>query len=394
MNETLPYFPFAHHGDAVSPECRQLQETRPISRVRTASAEAWLITSHPMAVRALEDERLSPALQADLQAPGQVLGMPADAVSSMETFARDGLRKEFLRAIAPPRLAELEPWARGAARSILDGIAASPQPVDLFSGYARRFPIALSCRLVGMPLAEGETLAELSEAVMSLRPREPDAYLDDWQQLRDYFSGLLARPGLPDGVARRYRDANAARPPADRVDETRVADALAWFFESSHVSASSVLGHAFVTMLDQCGMMEHLRGDSGDLSGVVEEALRHALFLNTGLQRVARQDIELGGTTIRAGELVLISADTANRDPEAFPRPECFDPSRAAKGHLAFGHGAGHCPGSALGRLMLKVAIGELADRFPRMRLAVPCTEIEWRDDLLNRRPIRIPVSW
>ncbi|MFC4566058.1 cytochrome P450 [Nocardiopsis mangrovi] len=395
-DETPPRFPFSHRGDALAPEYRDLQENRPIARVLTPTGErAWLVTDHALAVRAFEDDRLSLARAAAPDAPRQtVRAMPPDAIASMNAIKRAGLRREFLAAIAAPRVARMRPWARTTARAMLDRLAGAGPPADLFRPYAEALPLAHTCRVLGMPFDDAAPLIGLVETAMPIRERTTADYAANWAELHGYFLSLLARADLPDGAVRRYRANNAARPPGRRVDDDTLAETLAWFFGASHVGSVSVLAHTLVSLLAQRDAWDRLCELRAAPGSAVEELLRHSLFLHNGLPRVATDDVELGGVTIGAGELVLISADTANRDPAAFPGPDRIDLDRDARGHLAFGRGTNRCPGSALGRATVRVAIEELVRRLPTMRLAVPLGEIEWRDDLLDRRPVAIPVRW
>nr|AKR54046.1 cytochrome P450 [Nocardiopsis sp. CMB-M0232] len=395
-DETPPRFPFSHRGDALGPEYRDLQEHRPIARVLTPTGErAWLVTDHTLAVRAFEDDRLSLVRAAAPGSPRQtVQAMPADAIASMSAIEHAGLRKEFLAAISPPRVVEMRPWARTTARAMLDSLAAADRPADLFRHYAEALPLAHTCRVLGMPFDDAAPLIERVETAMPIRERPAVDYAANWAGLHGYFLSLLARADLPDGAVRRYRENNDARPPEQRVDDHVLAETLAWFFGASHIGAVSVLAHTLVSLLAQRDAWDRLCELRAAPGPAVEELLRHSLFLHNGLPRVATDDVDLGGVTIGAGELVLISADTANRDPAAFPGPDRIDLDRDTRGHLAFGRGANYCPGSALGRMTLQVAIEELTRRFPTMYLAVPLGEIEWRDDLLDRRPVAIPVRW
>ncbi|MFC3997405.1 cytochrome P450 [Nocardiopsis sediminis] len=392
----LPRFPFCPRGDVLHAQYRELQEHRPITRVLTpAGDQAWLITGHDLAVRAFDDDRLSLVWGAVLDSAEQGAAGPApNAAASAQAAHKTGPRREFLGAIAPPRVEALRPRARATARTLLDAVADSRQPADLFPTYAQALPLALTCLVLGMPLDEAHGLIDSIETAMPIREDPQVDYGANWTRMHDYFVSFLARPDLPDGAARRSRDTNAARPPDERLDDDVLAEILAWFFGASHVGAVSVLAHSIVSLLDQRTAWDRLCEQGAAPRPAVEELLRHSLFLHNGLPRVATADIELGGVTIRAGDRVLISADTANRDPAAFPDPHRIDLTRNGGAHLAFGRGTYYCPGSALGRMGLQVAVEELTRRFPTMRLAVPPGEIEWRDDLLDRRPVAIPVTW
>ena len=132
----------------------------------------------------------------------------------------------------------------------------------------------------------------------------------------------------------------------------------------------------------------------GRIDQVVEEVLRVTSAHNYGLMRYANEDIEIGGVTVRKGELVIISDAAANRDPTVFERPEEFDPTRSTKGHLAFGHGPHACLGKSLARMELRATFLSLFRRFPNARLAVSMDELGIDDSRVGGGVHQVPLIW
>jgi cytochrome P450 len=111
--------------------------------------------------------------------------------------------------------------------------------------------------------------------------------------------------------------------------------------------------------------------------------------------RVATEDVELGGVTIRAGEAVFPVNHSANRDAGVFDRPDEFRIDRPdAGGHLGFGYGIHYCVGAPLARLELQCAFGTLLARFPTLRPAVPLDELDWNEGHVVRGLRALPVTW
>src|ERR1700677_4389948 len=81
------------------------------------------------------------------------------------------------------------------------------------------------------------------------------------------------------------------------------------------------------------------------------------------MYRVARGDVDLFGTAVHAGAMVLAVIGAANRDPAAFSDPDRFDISRDPSPHLAFGHGPHFCLGAPLARLEARIALADLLAR-------------------------------
>jgi cytochrome P450 len=115
---------------------------------------------------------------------------------------------------------------------------------------------------------------------------------------------------------------------------------------------------------------------------------------NIGLLRWALEDVELGGVTVKRGELVIISESAANRDPAVFPNPDEFDPGRESAPHLAFGHGPHVCLGQSLARTELRIGLPSLFRRFPDIRLACDPSELQIRGDRTGGGVDDVPVTW
>jgi cytochrome P450 len=110
--------------------------------------------------------------------------------------------------------------------------------------------------------------------------------------------------------------------------------------------------------------------------------------------RIATQDIELGGVTVRAGETVFVDGIAANRDPRVFDNPDALDVTRQVNPHISFGHGVHHCLGAQLARLELRLALATVLRRFPDLALAVDEPEISWKQVRLVRGVEALPVTW
>ena len=128
------------------------------------------------------------------------------------------------------------------------------------------------------------------------------------------------------------------------------------------------LGSLLSFVLGDERLCEMARGTDAEREALVQEGLR--IEPPTALlPRMCARDCDLGGERIAAGDWILFGISAANNDPEVFPEPRRFDPSRANK-HLAFGHGEHFCLGSHLARRELEAALKTLFEVYPRIRLA------------------------
>ena len=108
----------------------------------------------------------------------------------------------------------------------------------------------------------------------------------------------------------------------------------------------------------------------------------------------ALEDLDVAGTKIQAGEGVLPSTTSANRDGRVFDDPDTLRLDRKPNPHMAFGHGTHRCLGAHLARVVLRVALGELTARCPRLALGVPVGGLPWETDRMIRGPRCLPVRW
>jgi cytochrome P450 len=125
----------------------------------------------------------------------------------------------------------------------------------------------------------------------------------------------------------------------------------------------------------------------------IEESLRLEPAAAT-VDRYATRDIDFGGASIRAGDLVTISIAAANRDPAFFTDPDSFDVTRHnAKQHLAFAAGPHVCIGMHLARLEAHTAIARAFERLPNLRLD-PAEPEPRPSGLVFRKPSAVPAAW
>ena len=163
-----------------------------------------------------------------------------------------------------------------------------------------------------------------------------------------------------------------------------------------HETTTNLIANGVLAFLGHPEQAALLRGDGSLAGAAIEEVLRFDGPAKS-VVRIAAQDIELGGRTIRAGDRVFVMLAGANRDPEVFVDPDRFDITRKGGGHLGFGVGVHYCLGATLARLEGTVVVPRLLERFPEMELAVPVAELEGDPVILTRgmkrRPVRLNAA-
>jgi cytochrome P450 len=119
--------------------------------------------------------------------------------------------------------------------------------------------------------------------------------------------------------------------------------------------------------------------DPSLMRNAVEELLRYLSIVHLTTCRVAIEDIEIGGETIKAGEGIVALVSSANRDASQFENPDALDITRDARAHVAFGFGVHQCLGQTLARLELRVTLNSVLRKIPTLKLAQPIDDLKFK---------------
>ncbi|MGW2028228.1 cytochrome P450, partial [Streptomyces decoyicus] len=152
-------------------------------------------------------------------------------------------------------------------------------------------------------------------------------------------------------------------------------------------TTAHVLSSMVRLLLEHPRQLNWLRVHPEQIPDAIEETLRHDPPIHM-ISRVASEDTELAGVTVRKNEMVQIMVGAAHHDPDHFASPEVFDISRRAS-HLSFGGGIHYCLGNALARLEAECLLTALLERLPGLRISAPPL---WEPRVAFRRLITLPV--
>lgn len=122
--------------------------------------------------------------------------------------------------------------------------------------------------------------------------------------------------------------------------------------------------------------------------------MRYLTIVHSEVERVATEDLTLGGQPIHAGDFLVMNLPAGNWDENFVDHPDSFDVERNTRGHLAFGYGVHQCIGQNLARVAMHVAFATLARRRPGLRLTVPPDELRFKGDQGIYGIKELPVTW
>lgn len=303
------------------------------------------------------------------------------------------LRRLVQKAFTPQRVAAMEKSTLAICERLLDGIEGRGR-FDLIADYALPLPVTVISDLLGVPPRDRRKFAGWSRTIIrnSATPWGLLASLPDLAAMLRYQRWLVAekraRPG-DDLVS----DLVKAEDAGDQLDEDELLSMIALLLTAGHETTTNLIGNGALVLLEHPDALRRLRDDPSLTSSAVEELLRFASPVETSTFRYAREDLELGGATIRRGEMVLGVIASANRDPARFVEPETLDLGRTPNKHLSFGHGGHFCLGAPLARLEGRIAFEALLRRFPKLRLARTDRTTRWRRGHVFRGLDSLPLA-
>jgi cytochrome P450 len=261
---------------------------------------------------------------------------------------------------------------------------------DFFTEFAQPFPgLAFFDLVLNAPADQVKYVNDLAtDASKPDNPNGPQV----WEAFGKWIFDFVA-------------DRRASEPKGDVVDAILAAEIEGRPIEDMEVfgtilllilggleTTAGVLGQAMLRFAREPEIPAMLRANPDLIPAAVEELLRlDGSFVAIG--RTVRNDTEVGGCPIKAGEHVLISWASANRDEDEFDRPDEFIVDRERNRHLAFGAGPHRCAGSNLARQNLRVAIAEIVNRLDDIKLAAPEETLPYHT-AFNRTPLSVPISF
>jgi cytochrome P450 len=292
------------------------------------------------------------------------------------------VRKLLQAAFSPRAILALRDTAQAVVDEMLDSVAGQSS-FDFVETLAYPLPAIMIADIMGVPREDRGQFKTIARTVMRFFARanpnseltvefakESDAALAEF---RDYLAALLAerrRSPQDDAVSTLVH----AEIDGDRLSEEELIVNLVLFLMAGHETTTNMLSTGLRLLLEHPEAMARIRENRDLLPVAIEEVIRYDAPVQR-LRRVVKEDVELAGVQLRAGDPLEVVVGSADRDEAVYDQPDVFDidrfqPDRHAPPHLAFGKGAHFCIGANLARLEGVVALGTVLDRFKDIGLA------------------------
>jgi cytochrome P450 len=385
----------------------------------------WLVLRHAEVEQVLRDPAtFSSWLGATQVRDAQDLEWVRRMMLNMDPPDHSRLRRMLSRSFTPRAVAALTASIERTAAALVDRMVdgATEGRCDFAKDVAADLPLITLADVLGVPVEDRWLMFDWSNRVIGWQ--DPDyassAAFDGTGGTAPAREALALRPspgpdgrmpdprtraGMPDLYAyARLLAEQKRRTPGDDVmsillaqaDEGgRVSDAefenMFWLFAvAGNETLRNGLPGGLIALLQHPDAMAALRADPSLLPSAVDEMLRWWTPVMV-FRRTATTDVELAGAPIRAGDKVVVSFTSANRDERVFTDPDRFDITRTPNPHLSFGHGPHFCLGAQLARAQMRALFGELLRR-------TRWIELDGEPVLLRsnfqRGVKRLPIRW
>ncbi|WP_447002350.1 cytochrome P450 family protein [Saccharothrix isguenensis] len=357
-------------GDAV-------RATEPVHRAEVGGyLPVWVISRYADARRALTDRDLSkdaalirPVMERHLHAAGlptELSGMFRPHLLFQDEPAHGRLRRLLADGFTRTRIEQLRPRVLELTRTLIDELPID-EPFDLIRRFAFPLPLTVICELMGVPAQDHEALRDWTAALMG---DVPELLLPSSRAMSAYFADLIRskrkRPG--DDLLSALTQGSAG----DRLDDDELMGTAFLIVVAGHETSTNAIAKAVRWLLADPALWRHLAKNPHKIHQAIEEVWRFDSPVRMATHRVTTAPVLYSGVEIPAGEIVLVSLMSANRDPKVFNDPATLDIERSdARKHLSFGYGMHHCLGAPLGRMETEIALQQLIDKLPDASLAV-----------------------
>jgi cytochrome P450 len=398
----LPEYPLPRAAEcplAPAPAAQELRSEQPITRVRIWNGSTpWLVTRHADQRALLPDPRVS---DDDLD-PGfpyvnahraEIAPLTPRLITNTDAPEHTRLRRTVNAPFVVKRIEKLREPVQKIVDDLIDEMLAGPKPVDLLTAFALPVPSLVIARLLGVPYEDHDFFQRSSSLVL-----DGSIPADEARRV----SGELAAY-LDDLITRKTADPDddvlsemAGRVRAGEMTHAEAVHMGVAMLIAGHETTATMISLGTLALLQHPDQLALLRetDDPKVVANAVDEVLRYLSIVQTGVRRVAKDDIEIGDVVIRKGDGIIFDLHAANWDPEVFPEAERLDIARPARIHQAFGYGPHQCLGQNLARLELQVVYGTLYRRVPTLRPAAAIEGLEFDHTGTTYGVHSLPVAW
>ncbi|MBK9145049.1 MAG: cytochrome P450 [Candidatus Melainabacteria bacterium] len=282
-------------------------------------------------------------------------------------------------AFTPSVVRDLEAEIQSITDRLIDDFEKDGH-ADLIAQFAFPLPVTVIAELLGIPAEDRDKFKEWSTRITATL----DGNVCPYKAARSFAASLELRGYLKKAIARKLK-AHDGRSEKDlltslalinsedegRLSQEELISNSILLLIAGHETTVNLIGNGLYHLMRHPEQRRLLEERPELINEAVEEILRFDSPVQI-VRRLANEDIELAGKTIRKGDALTVLIGACNRDPEFFPDPDSFSIERQNKKHVSFGAGIHYCLGAELARAEARIAISTILKRLPEMRLKEP----------------------
>jgi cytochrome P450 len=365
---------------------------------------AWLVTRYDDVARVLKDDTFAKdklnAMDPEQRAktpwiPGFLKPLERNMLD-LDDPDHARLRALVSKAFTPRLIERLRGRIVALCEELLDAMERERRrkgEAELVADYALSLPATVIASLLGVPAEDHAKFHRWSNRLVSVSSKR--------DMLRAVPAALTFVRYLRKLIEKRRMDPQddlltaliRAEESGDSLSEDELLAMAFLLLVAGHETTVNLIASGTLALLERPEQADALRNDPSLVKPAVEELLRYTSPVEMATERYPCEDVEIEGTTIPRGELVLAVLGSANRDERHFEDPDVFDITRDPNRHLAFGRGGvHHCLGAPLARMEGQIAISALLRCFPNLRLAAASESLSWRRGVFLRGLERLPL--
>jgi cytochrome P450 len=303
-------------------------------------------------------------------------------------------RRLISKSFTPRSISAMEPKIELIVSRLLDEVT-KKESFNLVDDFSFQLPSLVICELLGMPIEKQEDLKRWADGlagfIASAQVTTEKAKfaetvaLEAQDYLKQLFEEIRKNPG--ENLLSRVL---TAPPEDDKLTDQELAALTVNLFFAGFETTEGLISNMVRALSDNPDQLELLRNNPELIDPAVEETLRFDSSIQKQ-SRIAGEDIEIHGQKIKKGDYVHFMIGAANRDPLRFSNPERFDITRKDAGNVSFGHGIHFCIGAPLARLEARIAIRQLIERMPRIKVIDPLPR--YAELFAVRKPLELWVT-
>jgi pimeloyl-[acyl-carrier protein] synthase len=360
----------------------------------------WVVTRYPDVVRVLREFSAARTPSPEqLTAIGLSALNPIAQVMVKQMLFLDAPTHTRIRGLAsaaftPNKVEALRSHIREITKDLIEKVAANRR-MEVIADLAEPLPCIVTAEMLGVPVEDHQQMKLWSQDFAEMlgnfqhNPDHAARILKSTEEMTTYFRCAMRRDKLrPEGLVCSLRDAKVQ---GDYLSEEEVIANCIVTMVGGQETTTNLIGNGVLSLLRHPDQLEKLRDNPSLIPSAVEELLRYECP-SQHTARLAPEDTEMGGKTIRKRQAVMAVMAAANRDPERFPDPDRLDITREDNKHVAFGWGAHFCFGAALARIEGQIVFEELLRRFPVWVLEPG--PLEWRTNSGLRGLTALPIRF